>query len=169
MRTPKKPTICTTRRTASARGRSLPPIRLMTSARLSEPQQISVACQGKGLYASFPRIATPWIMLPVKKAVAANAVCQPRTANQPMGPQALTISSHHRLLRANRRLTCDETNQLHMFGRGKHSCPVVLASGGRGPILIVSRDTLANGQAAYIEANSPRTTKLATVPIQPKM
>jgi hypothetical protein len=54
-------------------------------------------------------------------------------------PKASAISSHHRLLRANRRLTCDETNELHMLGRGKHGCPVVLAAGGRGPILVVSR------------------------------
>jgi hypothetical protein len=116
----------------------LPPTRLMTSARISEHQVISVACQGKALYAWFPRIAAPWIILPAKKALAANAVCQPRTANQPMDPQASAISSHHRLLRANRRLTCDETNELHVFGRGKHGCPVVLAASGRGPIFVVS-------------------------------
>jgi hypothetical protein len=124
----------------------------MTSARLSEHQVISVACQGKALYASFPRIAAPWIILPAKKALAANAVCQPRMANQPMDPQASAISSHHRLLRANRRLTCDETNELHMFGRGKHGCPVVLAAGGRGPILVVSRrsDTGVNQRSSRI-------------------
>lgn len=86
IRMAKKPAICTARRAVSARGRSLPPTRLMTRARLSEHQQISVACHGKALYVLFPRIAAPWIMLPVKKALAANAVCQPRTANHPADP-----------------------------------------------------------------------------------
>lgn len=80
----KKPAMCTTKRNVSARGRSLPPMRLMASAKVSEHQHINVACQGKALYASFPRIAAPWIMLPVKKALAAKAVCHPRTANQPI-------------------------------------------------------------------------------------
>jgi hypothetical protein len=59
-----------------------------------------------------------------------------------------------------------------MFGWGKHGCPVVLAASGRGPILVVSRCSgtgSTKGQAAYIEANSARTMKLAKVPIQPKM
>jgi hypothetical protein len=66
-----------------------------------------------------------------------------------MDPQASAISSHHRLLRANRRLTCDETNELHMFGWGKHGCPVVLPARGRGPILVVSRRSV-NQRSCHI-------------------